>query len=644
MSSTQQTKNFGSDTVSVSVVIPMYNYGLYVGETIDSLYQQTRLPDEIIVVDDCSTDNSVAVVREKMRECPNGIRFLLVTRTENGRIARAFNSGVRKSTGEWVLHLDADDKLHFRAIELLLNATKTDEEADIFYGGMETFTNEGEVHSTSWPPTPPKDILDVMAVPRIPPINLIPYCAMFPRRVFDMVGGYDSTHMPGEDVQFWLKALSIGCVPRKVSDLPLLQLRVHPDSFTTVNAKKYDDLSRWLPWMKDKRFPMASAPNTTTSLLAESYETVIVSVIIPVGPGHETIAASAVASVAGQSYRHIETIVVPNGDVDIDLLHSALRGYYYREIVLSEGNVSVARNKAASIAEGMFLVFLDADDYLFPSGIELMLSWWVENPVDYVYGDAAFIIDNKIEAVKNFLDYSPDAFLSNSVHLVTVLIRKECFFGFDSTLVGWEDWDFFIRAMLKGIKGSRVPAPILGYRLDTGKRRKLGSDNSSELFSFFNENYLEEYNKGNRDMGCGCGKARIGVLQKQLIPKGHSKVTQTNTDGKVKVVYTGTNRGATTFSVSTGRSIRAGANATNRTHWVTPEEAEELIKTRQFRLVPGADISTEVVPPPSPGGQHVDDEVSVESTPTTPTPTAHESVPSSTQTRTTTTTTRRKRN
>src|SRR5690242_8557747 len=90
--------------VSVSVVVPAYNRGEGIAETIESIYAQTRLPDEVIVVDDGSTDDTPEVIR-RFDERP-GFRSI---RKPNGGEASARNAGVELAGGDYVAFLDHDD-------------------------------------------------------------------------------------------------------------------------------------------------------------------------------------------------------------------------------------------------------------------------------------------------------------------------------------------------------------------------------------------------------------------------------------------------------------------------------------------------------------------------------------------------------
>lgn len=93
---------------SLTVVIPNYNDGQYLGESIGSVLRQRPLPDELIVIDDASTDNSVAIIEDLIRGCPFA---RLVRNPANVGVNRAFNVGIEQARSRYVYCLSANDFL-----------------------------------------------------------------------------------------------------------------------------------------------------------------------------------------------------------------------------------------------------------------------------------------------------------------------------------------------------------------------------------------------------------------------------------------------------------------------------------------------------------------------------------------------------
>lgn len=108
---------------SISVVIPTYNSASIIGEAIESVLSQSLPPDEVIVVDDGSTDDTAAVCRRFARR----VRYL---RQENARASSARNNGIASSRGGWLAFLDADDLWEPDKLELQFAALRQHPEAD----------------------------------------------------------------------------------------------------------------------------------------------------------------------------------------------------------------------------------------------------------------------------------------------------------------------------------------------------------------------------------------------------------------------------------------------------------------------------------------------------------------------------------
>ena len=112
---------------AVSIVIPMYNAEKYIGECLDSILAQTFTDFEVIVVDDCSTDNSVKVVENYLSTFNGGgvDKLKLIRRKINsGNAGIPCNEGLRFSFGEYILFVEADDMITKTALEELYPIAK----------------------------------------------------------------------------------------------------------------------------------------------------------------------------------------------------------------------------------------------------------------------------------------------------------------------------------------------------------------------------------------------------------------------------------------------------------------------------------------------------------------------------------------
>ena len=94
-----------SDLPKVSIVVPVYNAGKYIEESINAVKRQSYENWELILVDDCSTDDSIAVIEKFLGD----ERIKLFRQEKNQRAAAARNRGIDEAAGKYIAYLDADD-------------------------------------------------------------------------------------------------------------------------------------------------------------------------------------------------------------------------------------------------------------------------------------------------------------------------------------------------------------------------------------------------------------------------------------------------------------------------------------------------------------------------------------------------------
>ncbi|QUT05683.1 glycosyltransferase family 2 protein [Sphingobium phenoxybenzoativorans] len=121
-------------TVDVAVIITSYNHAHFLASAIDSVLAQSRMPREIIVVDDGSRDDPAAIVARY----PD----VRIIRQDNKGLACARNTGLRASTADHILFLDADDQLRSQAISYGLELLDADPYAAFGYAAYDIVTVE----------------------------------------------------------------------------------------------------------------------------------------------------------------------------------------------------------------------------------------------------------------------------------------------------------------------------------------------------------------------------------------------------------------------------------------------------------------------------------------------------------------------
>jgi glycosyltransferase involved in cell wall biosynthesis len=463
----------------VAIVIPNFNYGEYIVGAVESAIHQVHPVKEIIVVDDGSTDDSLSILHKNYKN--NSLVKIIAQ--ENQGVASARNKGISATQQPFIVCLDADDMLDPHFIQVCQDAMINDRGLGIAYTGITLEQGYGWESYTAWPP---EFDWGIQASPHNPPQNCIPSGSMFRRSMWERAGGYRQAYAPAEDTEFWTRGLSTGFTAQKVTREGLFMYRAHPGSAS--RTKEYKQIDAWLPWMKDKQFPLA-AP-TKESTLIRSYSTPEISVIIPVGPGHGKYLSNAIESVIGQTFGNWEIIVIDDTySHELVIDENILRSYPFVNLITPPGNIGAgaARNEGLKAAKSPLVLFLDADDYIMPDALKLMLHKFNLSNGEYVYTD---YIRGKVNI--ELPEYKPELLIEGLIHAVTVLMKRsdaQIIGGFDEDLISWEDWDFFAKCAANKIYGVRLQEFLLVYKAETGRRRETALQRKKELHEVIKSRY-----------------------------------------------------------------------------------------------------------------------------------------------------------
>ncbi len=207
-------------TGCVSIIITCYNYGHFLQECVESVLNQTYSNWEAIIVDDGSTDNTPLVAEELVTRAPEKISYL---RLENGGVSRARNIGLEKTSGEYILPLDADDMLFPWALDELVRCIKMDPAYGFAYGALEVLDGlPGE--ASHWFPGPySRDLFQVE--------NLASVTNLWKRELYDQ-GVHFRDGFFFEDWDIWLQIIERGGVGG-YTPKPIFQCRTHLDGRTS---------------------------------------------------------------------------------------------------------------------------------------------------------------------------------------------------------------------------------------------------------------------------------------------------------------------------------------------------------------------------------------------------------------------------
>jgi glycosyltransferase involved in cell wall biosynthesis len=186
----------------VSVIMPCYNQGQYLNAAVDSVLAQTFQDFEIIVIDDGSTDRTTVQLLQTY-EKPK----LTVIHTANRGPSAARNTGIQRAIGEYILPLDADDRIDSTFLAKAVSVLDNDPQVGIVYSQAELFgTTVGRFD------LPPYSFPEILLG------NMIFNTSLYRRNDWETAGGYNENMVWGwEDYDFWLSLLELG---RTVVQIP----------------------------------------------------------------------------------------------------------------------------------------------------------------------------------------------------------------------------------------------------------------------------------------------------------------------------------------------------------------------------------------------------------------------------------------
>lgn len=191
-----------SPAPQISVVIPTYNSGALLKQTLDSALNQTVAPLEIIVVDDGSTDGTADWIAANY-----GARVRLI-RQCNGGVAAARNTGWRAAQGQWIAFLDHDDVWHSDKLERLRGAATPD--CGVVYARWREIDESGlplpdaaQLTLQKWWHGAQGRVFGWLFGWRCPLVSMsVP---LVRRDLLERIGGFDSSCVPCDDWDLWLR-------------------------------------------------------------------------------------------------------------------------------------------------------------------------------------------------------------------------------------------------------------------------------------------------------------------------------------------------------------------------------------------------------------------------------------------------------
>jgi len=210
----------------ISVVIPVYNAADKIKDCLDSVWSQSGVTLEVIVVDDGSTDNLAERVHEI---CGDSVRYI---RQDNAGPAAARNRGIREAQGAYIAFLDADDIWLPGKLAKQLHIFESNQALGLCFTDMKHYENGMKVHDSYL-----HEKNYVYASGGWIYENLLRHCFVFTptvmvrKRVLDDLGGFNESFKIGEDYELWLRISSK--YEADFIDEPLVIRHRHADNITS---------------------------------------------------------------------------------------------------------------------------------------------------------------------------------------------------------------------------------------------------------------------------------------------------------------------------------------------------------------------------------------------------------------------------
>lgn len=435
----------------VSVIIPVYNGARFLDQCLASVAAQALPPDEVIVVDDGSTDDSADIARRHA-----GVQ--VIGFDENRGPSAARNAGVAAARGDVLVFHDADDVMPPARLATQLAHLAARPEVDVVLGRQRHLLEEGSEFPV-WA-RPNHAAPDALRVTLGHPTMR--------RATFERLGGYDESFRVAEDIDLLYRCRDLGAIISILDSVAVLR-RLH-DANATHGA-----VESGLGTREQLRSVRAVARRRRE-------REVPVSAILAVRDGAQFV-AEAVKSILGQTRVPAEIIVVDDGSVDAT---PEILGAFGARITVERiepSGPARARNHALARATQPLVAFCDADDLWLPEKTELQTRALTARPDDGGI-EGAEDLAGVFSGIEEFHD---TALLGDRTDQVrapmvltaarmaqTLLVRRadlDRVGHFDPAAAGGEFIEWLARAESRGLRFGNVPRVL--------SRRRIHGDNKT---------------------------------------------------------------------------------------------------------------------------------------------------------------------
>jgi glycosyltransferase involved in cell wall biosynthesis len=523
----------------ISVIIPNYNRGELLRNSINSALNQTYSNIEVIISDDGSTDHSRDIV-EGYRDP----RVKWIEGTHSGLPSIPRNAALKKARGDWIAFLDSDDEwMHDKLEKQLLKLKQFPRDClaccsnGIVYKGSDLnpfrmyFENSSDFQI---------DIKDLSLENKVITSSLIIH-----KSLLEITGLFpiSKKFIVGEDYALWLKVATVTKIAFiseplvKYRDNPRLSIRRY--SKGEIHQKINIALS-YIKWSYQNNFHfkysliilfnfLITTINTRIigkilhlkkiyyknkinylinfnihSAAINKFKNIKVSVLMPIFNAEKYLEES-VRSILSQSHENFELIIINDGSTDDSL--RIIKSIKDDRIILHSNATNVGISKSLNIgiqlSTGKYIARIDADDSCDKDRILIQLAYMEYYPDVGVLGSWIKLVSQDLRAGASMIhrypvshdDICANLLFSNPFAHPSVIIRSDILkkneFEYKCEFNGFEDWELWFR-LYKFTKFINIPKPLTNYRIYPYSTYSLKYPEREVLQLRFINNYIKQ--------------------------------------------------------------------------------------------------------------------------------------------------------
>ena len=463
----------------ISIVVPVWNALEYARECVESILTAASVrPFEIIVVDNGSKPDVIDWLVDKTAQVHN---LGFVRLPANAGFARAANIGVRLSRGRNVVLLNSDTLVTDGWSDRLIDALDAHPDLGLV-SPVTNYVGEGDqidpaaegldrmrANDYAWSVADRNELVIV-------PERIAFFCVALKRELFDRLNGLDEGYGLGnfEDEDFCLRTQLVG---QRIGVLRRAFVFHHGSKTFEVNDVSH---SEWMVHNHDRYVDKIGRSCTIRPVIAGRRCTATtVSVVIRTKNRPDGLRV-ALNSLAWQTFRDFEVVVVNDGGEDVEGLVKGYDGHLMTHYVLNDTGKgrALAGNDGVEVARGRYVTYLDDDDIVYPFHLATLV-----HAVQRLDPAGAFVYSNhNLALVKGqgaeasivsrvhlppWSYLRPELLVQNRPAIHTWLYSRalyDRFGGFDSEFAILQDWEFLLR-LTEHVKLVGVPRETCEYRI-----------------------------------------------------------------------------------------------------------------------------------------------------------------------------------